>query len=63
MAVAQGLGALYNGYLNYTIHLAPELKQWLGLEDKASYICMLLGYPAVDYVRTAPRKPADVVWK
>lgn len=63
MAVAQGLGALYNGYLNYTIHLAPELKQWLGLEDKASYVCMLLGYPAVDYVRTAPRKPADVVWK
>lgn len=63
MAVAQGLGALYNGYLNYTIHLAPELKQWLGLEDKASYVCMLLGYPAVKYVSTAPRKPADVVWK
>ena len=63
MAIAQGLGALYNGFLNYTIHLTPELKQWLGLEDKASYVCMLLGYPAVKYTSTAPRKQADVVWK
>ncbi len=63
MAVAQGLGALYNGFLNYTINLAPELKQWLGLEDKASYVCMLLGYPAVKYNATAPRKAADVVWR
>ena len=63
MAVSQGLGALYNGFLNYTIHLASELKQWLGLEDKASYVCMLLGYPAVTYTSTAPRKAADVVWR
>ena len=63
MAVSQGLGALYNGFLNYTIHLAPELKQWLGLEDKVSYVCMLLGYPAVTYTSTAPRKAADVVWR
>ena len=63
MAVAQGLGALYNGFLNYTIDLAPELKQWLGLTDKQSYVCMLLGYPAVTYANTAPRKAADVVWR
>ena len=63
MAVAQGLGALYNGFLNYTINLAPELKQWLGLEDKPSYVCMLLGYPAVKYTSTAPRKAADAVWR
>lgn len=63
MAVAQDLGALYNGFLNYTINLAPELKQWLGLEEKECYVCMLLGYPAVTYTSTAPRKPADVVWR
>ena len=33
------------------------------LEDKASYVCMLLGYPAVKYTSTAPRKAADVVWR
>ncbi|MGM9525071.1 MAG: nitroreductase family protein [Peptococcaceae bacterium] len=63
MAIAQGLGALYNGFLNCTIGLDPTLKQWLGLEDKTSYVCMLLGYPDVHYTSTAPRKPADVVWR
>lgn len=63
MAVAQGLGTLYDGFLNYTLALTPELKQWLGIADKNSYVCMLLGYPAVKYVSTAPRKPADVVWR
>lgn len=63
MMLAHGLGALYNGYLNYTIQIASEVLQWLGLEDSKSYICMLLGYPAVDYVRTAPRKSADVLWR
>lgn len=63
MMLAHGLGALYNGYLNFTIHLAPELLQWLGLEEKKSYICMLFGYPAVHYIKTAPRKSADVIWR
>ena len=63
MAVAQGLGALYDGFLNYTIELTAELKQWLGIADKKSYVCMLLGYPAVKYTSTAPRKAADVVWR
>ena len=63
MAIAQGLGVLYNGFLNCTIGLDPTLKQWLGLEDNASYVCMLMGYPDVHYTSTAPRKPADVVWR
>ena len=63
MATAQGLGVLYNGFLNYTIELTAELKQWLGLADKKSYVCMLLGYPAVQYKRTAPRKLADMIWR
>ncbi len=63
MATAQGLGVLYNGFLNYTIELTAELKQWLGLADKKSYVCMLLGYPAVQYKRTAPHKPADSIWR
>lgn len=61
MMLAQGLGALYNGYLNFTIQLTPEILRWLGLEEKKSYVCMLLGYPDVHYKRTAPRKPVDVV--
>lgn len=33
------------------------------MADKKSYVCMLLGYPAVQYKRTAPRKPADMIWR
>ena len=63
MAVAQGLGVLYSGYLTRIIGESQELKQWLGLSDRAPAICMLLGYPSVNYKRTAPRKPADIVRK
>ncbi len=63
MAISQGLGVLYDGYLNNAINLAPEIKQWLGIEGRQTFICMLLGYPDVKYVTNAPRKSADVVWK
>ena len=63
MAVALGMGALYNGYLARIADDNAELKKWLGIEDKHIKACMLLGYPDVSYVRTAPRKPANVIWK
>lgn len=63
MAVAEGGGMLYSGYLQRIISASPKLKAWLGIGEKPVCCCMLLGYPAVSYERTAPRKKADVIWK
>lgn len=63
MGVSLGLGMLYNGYLARVSDANAELKEWLGIEDRKICACMLLGYPAVHYARTAPRKPAEIIWK
>ena len=63
LGVSLGLGMLYNGYLARVSDANEKLKQWLGIGDRTIRACMLLGYPAVHYARTAPRKTADVIWK
>lgn len=63
MAVAEGLGALYSGYMMRVISNSKVLREWLGTGEKRISCCMLLGYPAVSYKRTAPRKKADIIWK
>ena len=63
MAVAEGAGVLYSGYLTRIIEACPQLKEWLGIPDIPLVCCMLAGYPAVTYKRTAPRKKADIVWR
>mgnify|MGYP001625634407 CR=1 FL=1 len=62
-AVAEGAGVLYSGYLVGALLASPKLREWLGTGDKRVACCMLLGYPAVSYKRTAPRKKADIIWK
>ena len=62
-AVAEGAGVLYSGYLMRSISASPRLLEWLGTGDKPIACCMLAGYPAVSYRRTAPRKKADIIWK
>lgn len=63
VAVAEGLGALYSGYLMRIVSARPALREWLGIGEKAVSGCMLLGYPAVTYLRTAPRRKGDIIWK
>lgn len=63
MAVAEGLGVLFDGYLQRIIQACPEAKEWLGISDTSAACCMLAGYPAVAYQRTAPRKKDDVEWR
>lgn len=60
MAVAEGAGVLYSGYLQRTVSMSPKLMEWLGLKGRTLACCMLLGYPAVKYQRTAPRKTGDI---
>lgn len=63
MAVAQGAGVLYSGYIQRIVEAAPELKEWLGAGERTVACCMLAGYPAVTYRRTAPRRKADIDWR
>lgn len=63
MAHAQGLGCLYSGFIERAIRSNEELSGLLGLDEKNSCTCMLLGYPGVTYRRTAPRKELQVTWK
>ena len=63
MAVAEGLGVLYNGFMVRAVRQNPEAAEWLGLSGKNVCCCLLIGYPDVVYQRTAPRKTADVTWK
>ena len=63
MAASLGMGALYNGYLARIADANDTLKQWLEIEGKTIKACMLLGYPDRTYMRTAPRKKANVIWK
>ena len=60
MAIAQGLGALYNGYLQRISDENKALKTWLGIENERIKACMLLGYPNMTYARTVPRREARV---
>lgn len=63
MAVAEGAGVLYSGYLLRIMQASETIKKWLGIEGENISCCMLIGYPAVTYRRTAPRKQADIVWR
>lgn len=63
VAVAEGCGVLYSGYLMRIVSSSEKLRAFLETGDKPVACCMLLGYPAVTYRRTAPRKAADIIWK
>lgn len=63
MAVALGLGVLYNGYLLRAAEENMKVQEWLGAETKPLTACFLLGYPEVSYIRTAPRRKGDFIYK
>lgn len=63
VAASLGLGMLYNGYLCRASEELPAVKAFLEAEEKPLQLCMLLGYPAVSFPRTAPRLPGDFVVK
>lgn len=60
MAAAMGLGALYEGYLLTALQNCPALLPQFSPGGRRPACCMLLGYPAVRYPRTAPRRPAAI---
>lgn len=64
MAEAHGLGVLYSGFFAQAVSFSPALKKRLRLKrrEKAAAV-LVLGYPRVRYLRSAPREAAKVQWR
>lgn len=58
-AVSVGAGVLHSGYMKRVVSTSSVLGEWLGAGDASVSCCMLAGYPAVTYLRTAPRKTGN----
>ena len=63
MAESLGLGVLYVGFFTRAAGMSKRIRQQLGLKAKEKVVTALaIGYPNVHYIRTAPRKQAEVRW-
>lgn len=64
MAHALGLGALYCGFAARAISSDPELQAYFGVTEKRKLdSCLIIGRTDLRFCRTAPRNPANVVWR
>ena len=64
MAESLGLGALYVGLFVRPANKNAAVRRSLGIaENENIAVCLALGYPAVTYLRSAPKNPANVVWR
>jgi nitroreductase/NAD-dependent dihydropyrimidine dehydrogenase PreA subunit len=62
VACAHGLGVFYSSFVTRGAD-AENVKKALGVpEDKKIYMAFVVGYPAVEFKRTAPRKTAHIIW-
>lgn len=64
MTHAQGLGMFYSGFFVRAAMGNPKIKRFLGIDDTREVIaCLVMGYPAVHYKRTVPRKKPEISWR
>lgn len=64
MTNAQGLGTFFSGFFVRAAQGNKKIMDFLGVKaGKQIVTCMVIGYPDVKYLRTAPRKEADICWK
>lgn len=61
MAYSLGLGCLYSGYFTACASMSGPIRDLLGLEETEVVVrCLVLGHPAVRFVRTPPRKAPNL---
>jgi len=63
MAYSLGLGCLYSGFIRRAVNASPEAREVLGLIEKDAVIVLLVGYPAITYQRSTPRKTPQINWR
>ena len=62
VACANGLGVLYSGFITWGAQ-NERTKTIIGVPaEKEILMALLIGYPDVQYKRSAPRKKADIIW-
>ncbi|MCT4607506.1 MAG: nitroreductase family protein [Marinisporobacter sp.] len=63
MTNALGLGTFFSGFFVKAAQENKRIMEFLGVEKgKQIVTCMIVGYPKVKYLRTVPRKEAQVYW-
>lgn len=63
MAQSLGLGVFYSGFFTMITRVSPGLRKRLGIRrGEKAVVTLVLGYPAVHYLRTAQREPAEVLF-
>ena len=61
MAQSLGLGVFYSGFFTMITRVSGKLRRRLGIRrGEKAVTTLVLGYPAVQYQRTAQREPAEV---
>lgn len=63
MIYSMGLGMLYSGFTSRAVAYSEKLQDYLHLKEGYKvYAVLVVGHSNVQYERTVPRKPADVIW-
>jgi nitroreductase len=63
MAFSQGLGVVFVGFLVRAAANSQAVRDFLGVtEGKQVLLSMTVGYPGVDYLRSVPRRKANVLF-
>lgn len=61
VAEAHGLGVLYSGFFTMAANISLRIKHALGIpKGKRVAMTLVLGYPAVNFLRSAPREKLTV---
>ncbi|MGI6004304.1 MAG: nitroreductase family protein [Christensenellales bacterium] len=64
MAEALGLGVLYVGRFTRPVNQDEGIRNMLGIRPEENIVsCLAIGYPDVQFLRTAPRKAPEIVWR
>ena len=59
-----GLGTLFSGFSAAAAQMDEKISKFLGVKKGRKVVTfMIVGYPNVKYLRTVPRKKADIRWK
>lgn len=62
MAEANGLGVLYSGFFTGYVNMSKKIRKIIGINKKSKAVTTLvIGYPDVEYKRTAHRESLNVI--
>jgi nitroreductase/NAD-dependent dihydropyrimidine dehydrogenase PreA subunit len=64
MTNALGLGTFFSGFFVMAAQSNQKILDLIGINDAKQIVtCMVIGYPNVKFLRTVPRKEANINWK